>query len=170
MKHSIQVSKEHYAWKYEKDIKRWISYHAQTDNIIKNLKNKKEKILEIGIGTKFLTENLKRMNYNVTTADFDKNLKPDIIADVCKLPIKDNSYHLVCAFEVLEHIPFKNFKKALIEMKRVSKNKIFFSVPYSSFKFHLGFRFFPFTQIKEFEFHIPYFFLKHKFDGEHYWE
>jgi ubiquinone/menaquinone biosynthesis C-methylase UbiE len=139
-------------------------------SVIRLLGNKKDKILEIGVGSKFLYSNLKRLNYNITSVDFDKNLNPDIIADIKHLPMEDNSYEVVCAFEVLEHLPFDDFKKSLMEMKRVSKKYILFSVPYNAFKFHIALKIIPFTEIKEIEFHIPYLFLNHKFDGQHYWE
>lgn len=156
MKHKIQVNKEHYLWKYEKNIKRWRSYHEQMSRIIDALPNGGS-VLEVGVGTKFLYSNLKRLGYAVTSVDFDKRLKPDYVGDVTDLPFKDNSYDVVCAFEVLEHLPFEEFQKALQELKRVSKKTVLFSVPYAAFKFHLGFRLIPYTEITELEFHVPYF-------------
>ena len=168
MEHKLQVKDDHYNFKYERKLKRWISYFYQIKKIINHSK-KKSKILEIGIGSKFVYNRLKEMGYNITSADFDERLNPDVVADITDLPFEDNEFDLVCAFEVLEHLPFSEFEVALNEMKRVSKKHVLFSVPYSAFKFHLSFKFLPFFPIKTFEIHIPYL-IKHKFNGEHYWE
>lgn len=169
MKNKIQVNKEHYSWKYE-SLGRWASYYYQIDNILKNLDSKEQKILEVGVGNHFVQDKLKRGGFKIYSVDFDRSLNPDYVADIRKLPFKNNSFDVVCAFEVLEHLPFTEFKKTLLELKRVSKGKILFSVPYICFHPYVEFKLLPLIRPKIFEFRIPLFFLKHRFDGEHYWE
>ncbi|MDD3178668.1 MAG: class I SAM-dependent methyltransferase [Candidatus ainarchaeum sp.] len=169
-KFKIQVNKDHYYNNYD-DILRWISYYYQIDNI---LKLKPKSVLEIGVGNK-TTYNYLKDKINITTCDFDKNLKPDIVGDIRNLPIKDKTYDVVCAFEVLEHIPFSDFKKAIKELKRVSKKYVIISIPYSSIYFNNVFKFPLINRIFhkrfiEMTIKIPLFFKKHKFNGEHYWE
>jgi len=49
----------------------------------------------------------------------------NLVCDITKIPVKNKSYDVVCAFEVLEHIPYDDFEAALKEMKRVLKDKGF---------------------------------------------
>jgi ubiquinone/menaquinone biosynthesis C-methylase UbiE len=168
--YNIKLSKEHYLKGYD-DFRRWISYYNQF-NLLINYADKKQKILEIGVGSKFLNSQAKRIGLNIKSLDFDEKLEPDIVGNILEMPLKSNSYDLCCAFEVLEHIPFNKFKDALIEMKRVSKKYVIFSIPYKHLKLHLSFKFIPYTNIRSFEIQIPLFFINHKFSkkSQHYWE
>lgn len=132
-------------------------------------------VLEIGIGNGNLSEMLKRFGYEVTTCDFDKTLKPDFVADIRKLPFKDNQFDAVIANEILEHLPFGDVPKALEELRRVSKKNIILSVPNSCISFGILFKFkIPFfAGFKNISFHFPYDWINPKlwkFNGEHYWE
>lgn len=169
MQFQVQVESSHYNWRYD-NLKTWTSFYYQIDNILKHTDKEKDKILEIGIGNGFVTDKLRKLGFNVTTVDFDKNLNPDIIADIRNLPFDDHSFDTVCAFEVLEHLPFSDFDAALRELKRVANKKILVSLPYSNFTFWLGLKFFPYIKAKQLEINIPHSFRKHKFNGEHYWE
>jgi len=89
-------------------------------------------ILEVGKGTGVFEAILKQFNYNVTTADNNPDTAPDYLCDVRRLPFGNGVYDVVCAYEVLEHIPFSDFKTALCEMSRVSKRYLAISLPYAS--------------------------------------
>lgn len=123
------TAKKHYlSGKYE-DFNLWIDYWYQKKLLLEtNPKN----ILEIGKGTGTLEIVMEKDGYNFSTLDIDKKLKPDFIGDIVKLPFKDNSYDTLCAFQVLEHIPFEEFETAIRELKRVSKKYIVISLPYAS--------------------------------------
>lgn len=108
-KFKIQVPKEHYIGKYD-DLMRFISYYYQID-LIRKLNP--DSVLEIGIGNKTVSNYLQQNEIKIETCDFDKELKPDYIADIRDLPFKDNSYSAVIACEVLEHLPWKDVDKAL---------------------------------------------------------
>jgi len=154
------------------DLFQFLSFFYQ-QKTIKDL-NKKN-ILEIGIGNKFLTNYLKSNDFKITTCDIDKNLNPDYVADIRKLPFENNSFDLAVAFEVLEHLPFADFEIALKEMKRVSQEYVVISLPHSSIFFSLT-AIFPFirTVFKKRYFNffikIPQFFRLNQYDGQHYWE
>lgn len=166
----MQVNKEHYNKNYD-SLERFISYYCQI-NLVR--KTNPEKILEIGIGNKTVSNYLKLNGLNITTCDFDKSLEPDYAADIRDLPFKDNSYDLVMACEILEHLPWNEFDTALKEIQRVSKKYAIISLPYpgivfeSVLKMPLIGRLFR-KKINLF-FRIPLFFKKLKFNGEHYWE
>jgi ubiquinone/menaquinone biosynthesis C-methylase UbiE len=170
-KFKVQVKKEQYFDKYD-DLPRFISYFYQIDSVRK-LAGKK--VLEIGIGNKTVSNYLRQQGIKTDTCDFDKRLAPDFIADVRDLPMEDESYDLVMACEILEHIPWKDVDKALKEIARVSSKNAVISIPYSSasFEFMLTFPLIRNLLKKPFIglfFRIPYFFLGMKFEGEHYWE
>ncbi len=164
-------NKEHYFRSYD-DITKFISYFYQIDIINKLTPNK---ILEVGIGNGTTAEYLKRKGFDLDTCDVDGSLKVDIKADIRDLPLGNNSYDLVAAFEVLEHMPFNDLDKALEEIERVSKKYVVISLPYAGAGFELIIKFPLLRKIVgqpfvSFLFRIPYFFLKIKMPKGHYWE
>jgi ubiquinone/menaquinone biosynthesis C-methylase UbiE len=86
--------------------------------------------LEVGPGTFLVSDALKRRGYDVTTCDFDPGLGADVTADVRKLPFGDSSFYLVMACQVLEHIPFEEFDKAVAELRRVAARSVLVSLPH----------------------------------------
>ena len=160
----------------------WLDYWTQYE-LIKKIRPKS--VLEIGKGVGVLEFLLKRQDYKYTSADIEKSLKPDLVCDITKIPVKNKSYDVVCAFEVLEHIPYDDFEAALKEMKRIAKKRVIISIPYSTFYFGIAFSLFYakkldwlFTLLKMkpfypwyFNIKIPTFFLdKLGMIPEHAWE
>lgn len=167
-----KIKKKQYTSKGYNNIFRFLSYQHQIELI--TITNPK-KVLEIGVGNKFLSTTLKNLGYNVTTCDIDKKLNPNYVCDIRDMPFKDNTFDTVVAFEVLEHLPFSELENSLKEMQRVSKKFCIISVPYPCFNFNLAIKF-PLlstifhSSIPNFSFRIPKFYQTHSFDGEHYWE
>ena len=63
-------------------------------------------MLEIGVGNRTVSNYLKENGVDITTFDFDKELKPDIVGDVRDMKgIKDNSFDVVDLWAVRR---FKN--------------------------------------------------------------
>ncbi len=167
----IQVEKEHYYRKYD-NLPRFISYFYQID-LTKNLNP--ERILEVGVGNKTVSNYLRQHGFNVTTCDLDKELKPDYVADIAKLPFKDSSYDAVMACEILEHLPWGEVDSALRELHRVTKKYIIVSVACSRAAFELVFRFPRIAKILKrpfinLFFRVPLLFVKIQSRGQHYWE
>lgn len=160
------------------------------------LKLKSKKVLEIGVGSGFVTSNLKRY-CDITTVDKDKNLKPDIVIDISNSKalrmFEDNSFDLILLCEVLEHIPYNKLREIFMSLNRISKKYILISVPDQSNYLNLtlfkhGFEnilfSFLISNIKRFtlifnkiaksfnDFHYKIIKSKRKFnfDGSHYWE
>jgi SAM-dependent methyltransferase len=167
-KFDVQAAKERYSKDYD-TLPRFISYFYQIDSI---LREKPGNILIVGIGNNLVGDYLKKRGLPVKTCDFDKTLKPDVVADIRSLPFKDNSFDVAVAFEVLEHIPFKDIEKALNELRRVSRKAVIISLPYSCFslEFILNFHFPLMARILRFFVALPYTFIKTIHGGEHYWE
>lgn len=161
--------KAHYIAKEYDSFERFASYYEQ----IKSVQELAPKtVLEIGIGNKTVSNYLKEHGFDVTTLDFDASLKPDKVGDVRKLPFQDNSFDLVMCCQVLEHLPFSDFEKALREIARVSKKHAVISLPFHGawlgVSFNLGIPFYKKTGTLVIK--IPYFFHSFEPTKEHQWE
>lgn len=166
-KYKIQVSKQHYLSSDYDSKERWVSYWYQIKEV---LDQNPKRILEIGVGNKTVSDYLKKLGIKVTTLDFDKSLRPDIVGEVLNLPFRKDSFDIVLVAEVLEHLPFKDFKGAIGEIYRVTKKNAVITLPHFSItNLYFGIKLIPFIPKKEFNLKIdlP---IKHKFLGEHYWE
>jgi len=162
-----QVKPNHYFNKSYDSKERFISYWHQINEIIKlNPKT----VLEIGVGNGFVSKYLKERKVNILTLDIDKRLNPDVVGSVLNMPFSDELFDVVACYEVLEHLPFENFSKALSEIFRVSKSYAILSLPDASRVYCI---YIHIPKIGIFKKLIPLPKLKpsvHKFDGEHYWE
>lgn len=166
-----QIDSARYNKGYD-DLFRFISYHAQIDLIVQH---RPEKMLEIGKGNGFVSSYIKNLGIAIDTCDFDERLNPTIVADVRQLPIQDNTYDLVTAFEVIEHIPWEDVPTALAEIARVATGRVIISIPYSSTGFEWICKFPGIETLTGKKYidlfvRIPLFFRKHIFYGQHYWE
>lgn len=143
---------------------RFATYGHQVAEI---LRLRPRNVLEIGVGNGVVSHFLDRGGMEVTTVDFDRTLKPDVLASVTDLPLADSTFDLVGCFEVLEHLPFDMFPHALEQIHRVCRRHALISLPDAA----------PFLRV-----HIPRLLpnklyerpfcrrVKHEFDGQHYWE
>lgn len=161
------ISKKYRTESYDTK-ERWMSYWHQINEVIKT---GGRNILEIGVGNKTVSNYLKEKGLKVTTVDIDPSLNPDRVCSVVELTkfFKQNSFDTVLCAEVLEHLPFTNFKKSLKELYQISKKWIILSLPYAGFNFRLALRL-PGIGERSLKLKVPLRMREHKFDGEHYWE
>ncbi len=163
----IQVEPDQYFNASYDSKGRFCCYWHQIHEII--ILNPK-KVLEVGIGNGFLFKYLKERKINIITLDIDKRLNPDIVGNILNMPFEDNSFDVVACYEVLEHLPYKNFYKALSEIFRVSNSHVILSLPDVERVYRFIVRVPKLREIKRL-IQIPRFKKPvHKFDGEHYWE
>jgi len=155
----------YYQFKKYDYLDRWVSYWHQINEI---LKLKPKTVLEIGIGNKTVSDYLKKQGLEVKTLDISKELEPDYVASVIDMPLNNNSFDVVLCAEILEHLPFEDFEKALLELKRVNKKYIVLSLPHFGPSLKINFKV-PFIKEVKIAFKIPYH-PKHKLGGVHYWE
>ena len=163
----LQVEPNHYFNKSYDTKKRFIGYWHQVNEIVRL---EPDSVLEIGIGNGFVSKYLKERGENITTLDLNPSLNPDRVGSVLDIPFDDTSFKVVACYEVLEHLPFENFKKALAEIFRVSKFYAILSLPDVNRVYRV---YVHIPKVGVFKKLIPLPLLKrsiHNFDGEHYWE
>ncbi len=162
-----QVSPDHYIDQLYDSKERFISYWHQINEVISL--NPKE-VLEIGIGNGFVRNHLKEKGIKIKTLDIDKRLNPDVAGSVLKLPFVSESFDVIACYEVLEHLPYSKFPKALKEIHRVSQKHVVLSLPDVTTVYRINIelpRIRPIKRLINHPFHRP---AQHVFDGEHYWE
>lgn len=161
-----QVDKKEYKFSSYAFVGRFVSYYHQLSEV---LKLEPKSILEVGVGDgvfkNYIKENTDVSYTNIDVAD---DLHPDVVGSVTKIPFEDKSFDVVCAFEVLEHLPFEQFEVALKELARVSRRAVVLSLPHFGPPVQLYIKV-PFMKPLRISFKIP-FSKKHKFNGQHYWE
>jgi SAM-dependent methyltransferase len=160
-----QVNKTHYDFNKYVGKDRWSSFYYQIDEI---LKAEPDSILEVDVGagiTKCVLKDI--LHYNYESMDVDEELHPDHTGSILALPFPDKQYDVIGCFQVLEHLPFNDFKNALFELFRVAKKAVILSLPNAE----------PVIRIQTLGFAKEIFFKKpftrrqqNTFDGEHYWE
>lgn len=161
-----QVDKSAYQFERYCGEDRFFSYHNQLKEIF-SLKPKS--MLEVGVGDHVVANYIKQnSDISYTSVDIADDVGADVIGSVTNLPFADKSFDLVCAFEVLEHLPFEQFETALTEMKRVAAKDVLISVPHFGPPIKLLWKI-PFLPEMRAAFKIP-FPQKHEFNGQHYWE
>lgn len=162
-----QVEKSHYEFSRYMDKARWTSVWHQVDEVVKLQPGS---VLEIGPGPGLFKAVATRFGVNVETLDVDPELEPDHVGSATQMPLADDSYDVVCAFQMLEHLPYEKSLQAFSEMTRVSRRYVVISLPDAKpmwrYRFHI-------PKLGPREFLVPrsgYRSPEHKFDGEHYWE
>lgn len=113
--------------KRHENRRHWTYYWHQID-LVRSVLKQGDRILEIGVGTKFTSNYLKSKGFQVTTIDIDPEKEPDIVANIVDYEFRE-PYDHVLAFEVFEHIPFTDFEKVLGKISRICKRYLLMSVP-----------------------------------------
>ena len=162
-----QVDKSHYEFAKYVHKRRWASMWHQLDEVI-NLAP--DRVLEIGPGPGIFKANATALGFNVETLDIDAELNPDHVASVFDMPFGDGTYDVVCAFQMLEHLPWEDSKRAFREMARVARKGLVISLPDAAVRWPMSIHV-PRIGTVELSFPKPRIRArKHELDGEHYWE
>lgn len=91
---------------------------------------KPSNILEIGVGNGFTSSFLRRSGFDVTTADINPGLEPDICCSIEELPhhVGQGNYDLIVCCEVLEHMPFDEFVGNIEVIRSIGK-RLYLTLP-----------------------------------------
>ena len=167
MKYSTQVFDGHYDFSKYVSKRRWNSIWHQLNEV---LLLSPSSVLEVGPGSGVFKSVASLFNVEVETIDIDAGVSPDYVASATEMPFPDNVFDVVCAFQVLEHLPYDESLKAIAEIARVGKKKAILSLPDCKpiwqYSIHL-------PKLGKLKFDIPrplFRAPRHSFDGEHYWE
>jgi predicted SAM-dependent methyltransferase len=163
----VQVDKSNYIFSKYVTKQRLSSIWHQMDEV---LATGSSKVLEIGPGTGIFKALASALGVKVETLDLDSELKPDYVSSVESLPFEDSTYDTVCAFQVLEHLPYDAALTAFKEMVRVSRGYLIISLPDSRVLWRYSLHI---PKLGSVDFLIPKPQIgvrEHVFDGQHYWE
>lgn len=166
MNYRPQVDASHYRGQSYRSRERWNSYWHQLAFVYNE---NPETLLEVGVGLGIVARELSATGIRVTTFDIAAELHPDVVGSVTALPFPDKTFDVVLAAEVLEHIRFEDVSQALSELRRVASRAVIISLPHPGYIFSFTFKL-PLFPRTELFFKIPFFWKRHQFNGEHYWE
>jgi hypothetical protein len=164
----VQVSGDFYNFADYVTVERWGSYWRQIAAV---LRHKPESVLEIGPGMGVTTQMLRQAGVRVITCDHNPALGPDVAGDVRELDrlVAPKSVDLVCAFQILEHLPFEDFETALAAIGKVARRRVILSLPHFGYPVELRGRFWK----NRFNFALSRRLARPRtwaFDGQHHWE
>lgn len=113
---------------------------------LKSLSNDaKDSILEIGSGNGYLSVYLEEKFNDVLASDLSEEMlkhnpcQKKLKASATDLPLEDDSFDIVTCSHLLHHLNDNDKKKALNEMRRVSRNKVVVYEPYRNNPFNFLF-------------------------------
>jgi len=105
---------------------RWLSLWHQLDEVFAL---NPSSILEVGPWRGVFKTLATHFGVAVETLDINPGFNPDHVASVRELPFEDNCFDCVCAFQMLEHLPYEQSLEAFSEMVRVAKDHVVISLP-----------------------------------------
>jgi SAM-dependent methyltransferase len=162
------MARDHY-YRFDYDIKeRFCSYWHQIDEVVAS---KPKNVLEIGIGNGIVSSYLAKRGIEVVTLDVDPALGSDVVGSALGIPFVEGAFDVVACYEVLEHLPYPDFRKALDEIRFASNGYVVLSLPDRTGR---AYRFLvQIPRLGEIKKHITlprWRALPSRYDGQHYWE
>lgn len=168
-----QVDYQHYQFDNYLDIERWNSYYQQIKECVKH--GKMNEVMVIGVGDGIVPLILKHLNpkSHLTLVDYAEDLYPDICCDILELSqhYVRGGVDVVLCCQVLEHLKYDNFTRALEEIRKVLKEDgvLILSLPDGGLTFKLDIKL-PKVKTWHVKKICKYYKKDFRFTGEHYWE
>ncbi|MFH1506562.1 MAG: class I SAM-dependent methyltransferase [archaeon] len=122
---------------YHKKLdKKWIYYPVYVEKMrfVKQYLDKVRKgtkILDAGCGEGVLVEEYKKKGHDISGLDLNYSSKHVKKGDVTKMDFKDNTFNLILALDLIEHLDFAQQERFVKELKRVLKKggKVLLAIP-----------------------------------------
>ena len=115
----------------------WSFYWHQA-KLIEDYVPQASRLLEIGVGTKFLSNYLRSRGRDVITLDIDADKSPDYVDDASSFDYGALDVETVVAFEIFEHLPFPLFCRVIDRLSDCGVQRLVFSVPWCEKKLLRG--------------------------------
>jgi SAM-dependent methyltransferase len=145
----------------------WSSFYYQ---LIEIISIKSDSILEVGVGTGVLSAVLKGLGFPYKSFDLDPTLGSDFTGSILEMPFDNVSYDIIACFEVIEHLPYENFKNSLSELFRIANKAVIISLPDAKPVLRCSFDI-PKLGYKKLMIPRPWFHPRELiYTGTHYWE
>lgn len=128
-------------------------------------------VLEIGPGNGLVSSFLRRSGIDVTTADINPALEPDICAPLSEIPqhLSGRRFDVVVCCEVLEHMPFEQFEANIKTMQSIG-DRLYMTLPNYKKAFGIGALLrLPRIRAKPFGWYFTYR-QNRKLTDQHFWE
>lgn len=109
------------------EARRFSSLQLQVTSVT-DLGNSVSSILEVGPGSGYFASIAKSLQYDIKTADINSYSDPDYLGDFREISITKR-FDLVAAFEMLQHIPYAEFRTTLRKLAALSNKYLLISVP-----------------------------------------
>lgn len=103
--------------------------HSIAEQVGLLLEDAPQSVLEIGMGTGITAFALRAAGVTVQTLDLQPDLQPDIVGDVRDIPADDDAFDAANCCQVLEHLPWAEFPRAIAELRRVTRSRLVVSLP-----------------------------------------
>ncbi len=107
----------------------YFSYFLQLSELLALPKSRAGSILEVGAGAGVFAALARHYGYQIMSLDVEPRFCPDVRGDVLSLPLRSKSVDVVCAFEVLQHLPHRHFEAALSQMAQTARHYVLLSLP-----------------------------------------
>ncbi len=161
-----QVEKRHYDFAAYESPERFTSYYHQLQATLRLAPGS---LVEIGVGSGLFVQMARKLGIDAFGLDVDPELQPAVCGNLLQLPLQDSSVDVCAAFQILEHLPFEDFRPAVRELARVCRTGIVLSLPeFGNAAMVLSL---PFVRKLRFAGRaLPLIKPLHHFDGQHYWE
>ena len=127
-------------------------------------------MLEIGPGSGVFRSYLRSAGVEVKTLDIDASRDVDYVADITRLDDalpEGLRFDAVCAFQVLEHLPFAELETCLAGIARRAAPHVFISLPYRGLRVRMSLWWGDHSMTLGHKFMLPW---RHKPIPEHHWE
>lgn len=126
----IKCERDKYLWiySYPKTGYGKVSHGRNAYSIIERLAP--DTLLDVGCGKGGFVEWTKTKGIDAVGIDFASGY--GIEGDILDMPFADNSFDIVTAFDVLEHLLPKDLERGLSEMNRIAKRLWLLSIGYGS--------------------------------------
>lgn len=118
-------------WTSRLESKEHWGYYWNQAWLVQELTDPEDRLLEIGVGTGFLSNYLRSRGWSIETIDIDEDKNPDIVSDASSYDFSSSSFAAVLAFEVFEHMPFPLFKRTIQNVASRNPSRFIFSLPWS---------------------------------------